>query len=138
MQNRAAPWLAQGGAGKCVPTPYGTTSYALAFRLSSFYSVSYDRDLKEVVLRFKVRDLSPEALEVRLRRAQFEVAALLVAELDFDSVRVETNRPDGSGAVGVEIAVTPVDHIGDPEEESAVDWRAHTRRSSDGGDTWTE
>jgi len=107
-------------------------------RYGVFYSVSYDRDLKQVVLRFRVSGLSPEALEVRQRGAQAEVVGLLADELEVASVRVETNRPDGSGPVGAQIAITPVDHVGDPEERPAAAWRAHTRRSSDGGETWAE
>lgn len=107
-------------------------------RYGVFYSVSYDRDLRQVVLRFKVRDLSREALDERLRGAQADVAGLLEGELEFASVRVETNRPDGSGPVGAEIAITSIDHLGGPDEQSTALWRANTRRSSDSGETWSE
>lgn len=107
-------------------------------RYGAFYSVSYDRDLKELAVRFKVRDLSREALEVRQRGVQADLVQLLADELGFESVRVETNRPDGSGPVGAEIAITPVGHIGDPEGQTAAEWRAHTRRSSDGGESWVD
>ncbi|MFH1570730.1 MAG: hypothetical protein ABIL09_22250 [Gemmatimonadota bacterium] len=106
-------------------------------RYGVFYGVSLDRDLRQLVVRFRVRDLSPDALEARQRGVQSDLVELLAGEVEFESVRVETNRPDGSGAVGAEVAVTPVTYIGDPERQSPEEWRSRTRLSHDGGQTWS-
>ena len=79
--------------------------------------------------------ISREALEVRQMRVQREVVrGLEDADLEFKSVRIETNRPDGSGEVGVEVAVTK---RADIDAEDDVDkWKTRSRISTDGGKTW--
>ena len=47
-------------------------------------------------------------------------------------------RPDGSGEVGVEQAVAEVADIRRIKGRDFRLWRQTTRRSSDGGETWTE
>lgn len=100
-----------------------------------FYGISLDPDLGELVIRFKVTGISREALEVRQMRVQREVVRALEGEdLEFESVRIETNRPDGSGEVGVEVAVT--ERAGIDAGDDVAKWKARTRISSDGGKTW--
>ena len=100
-----------------------------------FYGISLDGDLGELVIRFKVTGISREALEVRQMRVQREVVRGLEGEdLQFKSVRIETNRPDGSGEVGVEVAVTKRDDIDSGDDVAR--WKARTRMSTDGGKTW--
>jgi hypothetical protein len=102
-----------------------------------FYGLSVDEDLERLVVRIRVRDIGRAALERRQMAVQREVLGVLEGHLSFASVRVESNRPDGTGQVGSEVAITAVDDIrrfgqGNPEE-----WRARTRASTDGGKTWT-
>ena len=103
-----------------------------------FYGMRLDPDMGQVQVRFRVRDLEREALERRQMRVQHAVWELLREDVDFKSLRVETNRPDGSGEVGVEQAVAEVADIRRIEGEDFRLWRRTTRRSSDGGETWTE
>jgi hypothetical protein len=100
-----------------------------------FYGISLDHDLGRLVVRFKVTGISREALEVRQMRVQREVVrGLEDADLEFKSVRIETNRPDGTGEVGVEVAVTK---RADIDAEDDVDkWKTRSRISTDGGKTW--
>ena len=103
-----------------------------------FYGMRLDPDLEQVQVRFRVRDLEREALERRQMRAQHAVWELLREDVEFESLRVETNRPDGSGEVGVEQASTDVADIRRIKGEDFTLWRRATRRSSDGGKTWAE
>ena len=103
-----------------------------------FYGMRLDPDMEQVQIRFRVRDLEREALERRQMRVQHAVWELLREDVDFESVRVETNRPDGSGEVGVEQASTEVADIRRIKGKDFRLWRSTTRRSSDGGQTWTE
>jgi hypothetical protein len=117
-----------------------------------FYGISLDRELSELVVRFRVPPISREALERRQLAVQREVARIMAAEregegedaaeVEFRSIRVETNRPDGSGEVGLEIAVTAAADI-DSGDAGAVDastvaeWKKSTRISSDRGQSWS-
>ena len=103
-----------------------------------FYGMRLDPDMEQVQVRFRVRDLEREALERRQMRVQHAVWELLREDVEFQSLRVETNRPDGSGEVGVEQAVAEVADIRRIKGEDFRLWRRTTRRSSDGGETWTE
>lgn len=102
-----------------------------------FYGISLDPDLDELQVRFRVPPLEPEALESRQMRVQHEVFQILEGEVEFARVRVETNRADGSGEVGVEIAVTSVQDIRRVDGDDLELWRQQTRRSRDTGQTWT-
>ena len=68
---------------------------------------------------------------------QREVVGILESSVEFTSVRIETNRPDGSGQVGVELAVNEVDDIDVDGDETLKEWKQHTRLSSDSGKTWS-
>ena len=103
-----------------------------------FYGVSIDEDLDRLVVRFRVRDLEREALERRQMTVQAGVLDILDGKIEFATIRVETNRPDGSGEVGVEIAETSVSHVRELAGGTAESWKEHTRISSDGGETWNE
>ena len=111
-------------------------------RYGVFYGIGVDRDLDELVVRFRVPRISREALERRQLAVQREVARILEGEVEFRSVRVETNRPDGSGQVGLEIAVTRAADI-DADDGGTVDgstlqeWKRLTRISSDSGQSWS-
>ena len=102
-----------------------------------FYGIGLDRDLGELVIRFKVTGISREALEVRQMRVQRKVVRELEGEdLEFRSVRIETNRPDGSGEVGVEVAVTKREDIAAAADDDVAGWKSRSRISTDGGKTW--
>lgn len=103
-----------------------------------FYGLRLDPDLQQVQIRFRVRDLEPEALERRQMRVQHAVWEMLDGDVEFTSIRVETNRADGSGEVGQILAATEVDGIRAAGGTDLAAWRAATRRSDDGGSTWTE
>ena len=103
-----------------------------------FYGMRLDTDMEQVQIRFRVRDLEREALERRQMKVQHAVWELLRDKVEFESLRVETNRPDGSGEVGVEQASTDVADIRRIEGKDFRLWRQTTRRSSDGGETWTD
>ncbi|MEW6755032.1 MAG: SH3 domain-containing protein [Candidatus Latescibacterota bacterium] len=102
-----------------------------------FYSATVDEDTQRLTLRFRVRDVGREALERKQMAVQREALAVLGERGTVATIRIETNRPDGSGRVGLEIAETTVCHVrqyaGGPPEE----WRVHTRISTDGGQTWS-
>ena len=102
-----------------------------------FYGMSIDKDLSQLVVRLRVRNITREALERRQMAVQREVVGILESSVEFTSVRIETNRPDGSGQVGVELAVNEVDDIDVDGDETLKEWKQHTRLSSDSGKTWS-
>lgn len=103
-----------------------------------FYGVDLDEDLKRLTVRFRVRNIEREVLERRQMAVQLGVLEILEGEVEFDSMRIETNRPDGSGRVGSEIAESAVDDIKTYAEGPVDAWKAHARISSDGGETWSQ
>ena len=102
-----------------------------------FYGVDLDGDLRRLRLRFRVRDIDREVLERRVLSVQRGAVDILAGAVDFDEVRIETNRPDGSGEVGLFIAATSAADLARYGDEFAS-WRAQTRFSTDGGETWEE
>ena len=119
-----------------LPRHTATAARIVDPEFGDFYGIGLDRDLGELVIRFKVTGISREALEVRQMRVQREVVRELEGEdLQFKRVRIETNRPDGSGEVGVEVAVTGREDI-DPADDDVAGWKARSRISTDGGKTW--
>jgi hypothetical protein len=102
-----------------------------------FYGVNLDEDLGLLQLRFRVRDIDRDVLERRMLAVQGGVMDLLAGVVEFSLMRVETNRPDGSGEVGLYIAETSVADLDDYGDDFAS-WRTHTRFSTDGGETWEE
>jgi len=105
-------------------------------RYGLFYGISLNNDLQQVVVRFRIEALAREALEQRQMGVQADLLEILGEEVDFRSIRVETNRPDGTGSVGLEIAITSVPDIRPPAEATMAQWKSRTRLSSDGGDSW--
>ena len=103
-----------------------------------FYGVNLDEIMARLVVRFRVRSVEREALERRQMAVQREVLEILEGEVEFDSIRIENNRPDGSGPVGTEMAETEVGDIRRYAAGPTAPWKAHTRISSDGGETWSE
>ena len=101
-----------------------------------FYGILRDEDLNQVQVRFRVKNVGRDVLERRQMRVQHEILGLLEGEIEFTSVRVETNRPDGSGEVGVELAESFVDVIRRVAGEDLETWRAESRFSSDSGESW--
>ena len=99
-----------------------------------FYGVDFDEDLDRLRLRFRVRDLERAALERRIFTVQHQAVEMLAGAVDFVEIRVETNRPDGSGEVGAYIAATTAADLVD----DFASWRVRTRFSTDGGETWEE
>ena len=74
---------------------------------------------------------------LRVLSVQRGAVDILAGAVDFDEVRIETNRPDGSGEVGLFIAATSAADLARYGDEFAS-WRAQTRFSTDGGETWEE
>jgi len=101
-----------------------------------FYGLSLDEDLLRLTVRFRVRDIEREALERRQMAVQLEVLNILEGKVEFDTIRVETNRSDGGGQVGSEIAETAVADVRRYAGGPVAEWKAHTRISTDGGETW--
>ena len=100
-----------------------------------FYGADLDEDFQRLRLRMRVRDLEDEALPLRLQTIQRGVHELLEGVVEFQVLRIETNRPDGSGEVGIYVAEMAVDDlVRYPADEK--DWRTHMRFSKDGGETW--
>lgn len=106
-------------------------------RYGVFYGVGLDEDVGRLWLRFRVRDIEREAWERRAFAVQRGVAELLQGRVEFSEIRIETNRPDGSGEVGQYVAATAAADLASAGEDWAV-WRQHTRFSIDGGETWEE
>ena len=106
-------------------------------RYGVFYGVGLDEDMGQLWLRFRVRDIEREAWERRAFAVQRGAAELLQGRVEFSEIRVETNRPDGSGEVGLYIAATAADGLASAGDDWAA-WRQHTRFSTDGGETWEE
>ena len=102
-----------------------------------YYGINLDPDLQRLVLRFRIPKIERAALERRQMAAQREVVAILEGKVAFDSVRIETNRPDGGGQVGAEVAETRVGDIYRFGGGAVEEWKAHTRVSTDGGKTWS-
>ena len=106
-------------------------------RYGIFYGVGLDEDVGRLWLRFRVRDIEREAWERRAFAVQRGAAELLQGRVKFSEIRIETNRPDGSGEVGQYIAVTAAADLARAGDDWAA-WRQHTRFSLDGGETWEE
>ena len=109
-----------------------------------FYSIDHDKDLLELIVRFRVqKSISREALERRQVALQSRLHDMLREDVEFNSIRVETNRADGSGQVGIEIVVTDVKDLveaerpADVREDQLRRWRDRSRISTDGGDHWS-
>ncbi len=102
-----------------------------------FYGVGLDEDIGRLWLRFRVRDIEREAWERRAFAVQRGAAELLQGRVEFGEIRIETNRPDGSGEVGQYIAATAAADLARAGSDWAA-WRQHTRFSLDGGETWEE
>ena len=106
-------------------------------RYGVFYGVGLDEDMGRLWLRFRVRDIEREAWEQRAFAVQRGAAELLQGRVEFSEIRIETNRPDGSGEVGQYVAATAAADLASAGEDWAA-WRQHTRFSTDGGETWEE
>ena len=104
-----------------------------------FYGLGLEEITERLVVRFRVKNIDRLGLERRQMAIQFRVLEeLQEAELTFGTVRIESNRPDGSGQVGTEIAETSVADIRLYGEGEVETWRAHSRLSTDGGETWSQ
>ncbi|NKB71559.1 MAG: hypothetical protein GKR89_31180 [Candidatus Latescibacteria bacterium] len=104
-----------------------------------FYGLALEEITRRLVVRLRVKSIDREGLERRQMAIQFRVLEeLQEAELGFETVRIESNRPDGSGQVGTEIAETAVADIRLYGEGDVETWRAQTRLSTDGGETWSQ
>ncbi len=103
----------------------------------TFYGLHIDTDLEILRVRLRVSDIGPERLRVRQRTIMQRVWALVGEELEVPirSVRVESNRADGSGAVGAVLAECAVEVLEGEVLDAAV-WEGATRFSSDAGQTW--
>ena len=68
-----------------------------------------------------------------------KIAYAVGGELDepISRVRIETNRADGSGAVGIIYAECPVETL-EVEELSEEKWMSTVRISEDGGQSWID
>ena len=77
----------------------------------TFYGLHIDSDLELLRIRLRVGDIGRERLRVRQRVVMKAIWDMVGGELDdpINRVRIETNRADGSGAVGIIYAECPVD-----------------------------
>ena len=105
-------------------------------KYGDFYGIGIDPDLRELVVRFRVRNISREALSYRQMRVQRELVEELRDDVDFNRIRIETNRSDGSGQVGIIVAVTSLQDIHPEAAEDLDSWMSKTRISLDGGESW--
>lgn len=103
-----------------------------------FYSLDLDEDLQRLSVRLRVQSIEREALERRQMAVQREVLKILEGEVEFDAIRIETNRPDGTGQVGAELAETRAEDVRRYAGGEVAEWKAHTRVSTDGGKTWSQ
>jgi hypothetical protein len=102
----------------------------------TFYGLNLDADLNVLRVRFRVGDIGAEKLARRQLAVQKQVWDLVRDEIAVAAVRVETNRADGSGAVGAEMAECKVEALKNLKADEIEKWRAATRFSRDGGKTW--
>jgi hypothetical protein len=102
----------------------------------NFYGLSLNPELARVTLRFRVPDVGEPALFRRMMRAQARVDAVLAADVDYEEFSVETNRPDGTGAVGQYIIVADTTAIRRIDGADVDAWLEAVKRSDDGGETW--
>jgi len=102
----------------------------------NFYGLSLNPELARVTLRFRVPDVGEPALYRRMMRAQARVDAVLAADVDYEEFSVETNRPDGTGAVGQYIIVADTTAIRQIDGSDVDTWLEAVKRSDDGGETW--
>ena len=84
-----------------------------------------------------MQDIGDEVLQLRLLAVQRGVFEILEGVVEFQILRIETNRADGSGEVGACIAETTVADLVRYQDDQET-WRMHTRFSKDGGATWAE
>lgn len=109
--------------------------------MGRFYGMRLDPDLNQVQIRFRVREIDPQVLQQRQMRVQHAVLQLLSKDVGSDSLVIkslwiETNRADGSGEVGTELAVATVADIRKIGGDNLALWQQLTRRSSDSGESW--
>ncbi len=109
-----------------------------------FYSMNHDKELLQLIVRFRLEEkVGRDILERRQAVIQAQLFELFADGIEFNSIRVETNRPDGSGQVGVEIAVTDVadfvevDRVADVDDDLLSQWKGKSRISTDAGATWS-
>ncbi len=101
-----------------------------------FYGLSLKAETGVVMLRFRVPDVGERVLWQRQMLAQARVDAILKEEVRYNRLRVETNRPDGTGAVGQFVAVADTATIRRIAGEDLDAWLKVAERSADGGKTW--
>jgi len=122
----AAPWQAATTRIRRLVAEHGGT----------FYSIAFDSDLGCLTLRLRVGPVEPEALAHKQMRIQRELLDVLGGQMDIRRIRVESNRTDGGGRVGTEIAETAVADLRGLSPEDIGAWRRASRISHDGGSTW--
>ena len=101
-----------------------------------YYGVHLEPELQRLVLRFKIKELDRAALEKRQMDIQLKLLDILKELEGFAQIRAETNRPDGGGQVGDEIAETSVEMVR-LHGTNLEGWKKNSRFSTDGGATWT-
>lgn len=109
-----------------------------------FYSIDHDKELLQLIVRFRLGEaVSRDVLERRQAVLQALLFDLFEDGVEFNSISVETNRPDGSGQVGIEVVVTEVadflevDRVADIEDDQLRQWKERSRISTDAGATWS-
>ena len=105
----------------------------------TFYGLHIDADLELLRIRLRVGDIGRERLRVRQRIVMKAIWDMVGGELDepIARVRIETNRADGSGAVGIIYAECSVEAL-EVEELSEEEWMSTVRISEDGGQSWVD
>ena len=101
-----------------------------------FYGLGLNPESGSVTLRFRVPDIGERTLWQRQMRAQARIDSILATDVDYTQVRIETNRPDGTGSVGQYVAVADTAMIRRIGALNLDTWLESARRSDDGGETW--
>ena len=101
----------------------------------TFYGVRYDQENKLVLVRLRTARSDRETftkacMELQLRALEaFEGTPV-------EKVRVETNRPDGTGEVGIEQIEADAETIREYADKDYKAWEVRAKFSTDGGGTW--
>jgi len=102
----------------------------------TFYSLDWDQDFKRLRLRLRVEDIGAEALALRQQALHRLLLDEVGTAVEYDQVEVASNRPDGSGQVGAEVARIERAALVGLEADDQAAWQEAVRLSSDGGETW--
>ena len=82
------------------------------------------------------KDFEAQALALRQQALHRLLLDEVGAAVEYDEVEVASNRPDGSGQVGAEVARIERAALAGLGADDQAAWQEAVRLSSDGGETW--